>query len=172
MVSQRCIALVKEELKKMNLPWVIIELGRVEFATQLSLDNMEELKLKLISAGLELHEHKKSMLNKKVKATVIEMISQSQTEDSIRYSSFISKKLGYKFSYLANIFSEENGISLQHYILLYKIEKIKELLLLNKLSISEISYKLNYSSIAHLCTQFKKVTGISPTLFRNLKRST
>lgn len=166
MVSSRCITFVTEELQKMNLPWIKVELGIVEFAKELSYSILEKLKSKLCESGLELQENKKSLLNKKLKATVKEMIVDHENEDKFKYSSFLSKKLGLKFAYLANIFSEANGISIQHYIINQKIEKIKELLIYDKLSISEISYKLNYSSIAHLCSQFKKVTGISPSTYK------
>jgi len=170
MVSLRCKMIVKEELKKLGLRYVIVELGVVEIMEDISHEQREQLKANLHRSGLELLDDKKSILIEKIKNVVTEMIHYSDELPKTNYSDYISEKLNYDYTYLSNIFSEVNGITLQQFIIIHKIEKVKELLLYDELNLSEISYKLNYSSVSHLSKQFKKVTGLSPSFYKQLKQ--
>lgn len=169
MVSTRCKMLVKEELKRLNLHFIVVELGEVEIMEDLSPSVRNELRLALSKSGLELMDDKKAILIDKIKTVIIEMIHYSEEVLKVNFSDFISEKLGYDYTYLANIFSEVNGMTIQQFIIIHKIERAKELMLYDELSLSEISYKLNYSSVAHLSNQFKKITGFSPSHFRQMK---
>jgi len=169
MVSLRCKMKVKEELKKLDLKFTQIELGMVEVVGDISDEKRELLKNALSLSGLELMEGKKSILIEKIKAIITEMVHFSDTPLKVNFSDFLSEKLGYDYNYLANIFSEVKGITIEHYIISHKIERCKELLLYDELNLTEISYKLNYSSVAHLSSQFKKVTGLTPTNFKQIR---
>lgn len=166
MVSFRCKMLVKEELDRLEIPYGLIDLGMVELLEDITLKQRDDLKDNLVKFGLILHEDKKSILIEKIKNTVLEMIKYSDGCPKINYSEYISEKLNYDYTYLANIFSEVKGITIQQYIIHNKIERVKVLLLYNELNLTEISYKLHYSSVAHLSGQFKKVTGVSPSFYR------
>lgn len=169
MVSLRCKMMVKEELKKLGIHYVIVDLGMVEILEDITEKQRMELKKNLIMSGLELLDDKKSILIEKIKNVIIEMVHYLDKLPNENYSTYISSKLGYDYTYLANIFSEVKGITIQQFIIVHKIEKAKELLLYDELSLTEISYKLHYSSVAHLSNQFKKVTGLSPTFYKQLK---
>ncbi|MDP3461500.1 MAG: helix-turn-helix transcriptional regulator [Bacteroidales bacterium] len=169
MVSLRCKMVVKEELRKLGLHFIIVDLGEIELMEDLSASEHEQLKLGLLRSGLELMDDKKAVLIDKIKKVIIQMIHFNDELPSIKYSDYISQKLDYDYTYLSNIFSEVNGITIQQFIISHKIEKIKELIIYNELNLTEISYKLQYSSVAHLSNQFKKVTGMTPTYFKNLK---
>lgn len=170
MVSLRCKMMVKEELKKLGLNYVIVDLGMVEMLEDISEMQREELKNNLLKSGLELLDDKKSILIEKIKTVITEMIHYSDELPKENYSDYISEKLDYNYTYLANTFSEVKGITIQQFIILNKIERVKELLLYDELNLTEISYKLNYSSVAHLSNQFKKVTGLSPSFYKQLKQ--
>jgi AraC-like DNA-binding protein len=170
MVSLRCKLLVKEELKNLGLHFVIVDLGMVEILEEITQTQIEQLKANLLKSGLELMDDKKSILIEKIKNVVIEMIHYSDEMPTVNYSDYISEKLHYDYTYLSNLFSEVKGITLQQFIIIHKIEKVKELLLYDELNLTEISYKLNYSSVAHLSGQFKKITGLSPTYYKQLKQ--
>ena len=172
MVSLRCKMLVAEELKKLGLQsqHVIVDLGMVEVLENISQLQREQLKEKLLISGLELLDDNKSILIERTINVVMEMIHYSDELPKTNYSDYISQKLDYDYTYLSNIFSEVKGITLQQFIIIQKIERVKELLLYNELNLTEISYKLHYSSVAHLSTQFKKVTGLSPSFFKQLKQ--
>jgi AraC-like DNA-binding protein len=169
MVSLRCKMAVKEELRKLGLHFIILDLGEVEIMEDLSTDELEQLRMGLLSSGLELMDDKKTVLIDKIKNVIIQMIHYMEELPSTKYSDYISQKLDYDYTYLSNIFSEVKGITIQQFIISHKIEKIKELIIYNELNLTEISYKLQYSSVAHLSNQFKKVTGMTPTQFKNLK---
>ena len=169
MVSLRCKMLVKEELKNLGLHHTTVELGVVEIMEEITKEQREKLKAALLESGLELMEDKRAMLIEKIKIVITEMIHYSDELPRVNYSEYISKTMGYDYTYLANIFSEVKGITIEHYIIAHKIEKVKELLLYDELNLTEISYLMNYSSVSHLSTQFKKVTGLTPTFFKNLK---
>ncbi len=161
--------LVKEELKKLGLHYVIVELGVVEIMEDIRGELLEILKKNLLESGLELLDNKKSILIEKIKILIIEMVHYTDELPEVNYSNYISEKLDHDYTYLANIFSEVKGITIQQYIIANKIERVKELLLYGELNLTEISYKLNYSSVAHLSNQFKKVTGLTPSFFKQLK---
>jgi len=169
MVSLRCKMVVKEELKKLGLHLVIINLGMVEILEDITVEQHDLLQIALHNAGLELLDDKKTILIEKIKNIIIEMIHYSEESLKVNYSEFISEKLNYDYTYLSNIFSEVKGITIQQFIILHKIERVKELLIYDEMNLTEISYKLHYSSVAHLSNQFKKVTGLSPSFFKLLK---
>jgi AraC-like DNA-binding protein len=169
MVSLRCKMLVKEELLKLGLNYIVVDLGMVEILEDISPDQKEELKKNLLKSGLELLDDSRSILIDKIKTAIVDMIHHSDELPSTNYSDYLSEQLGYDYTYLANIFSEVKGTTIQNFIILHKIERAKELLLYNELNLTEISYKLHYSSVAHLSNQFKKVTGLSPSFFKKLR---
>lgn len=160
---------VKAELQKLSLKYSTVDLGEVEVLSPISNTQREQLRAALLVSGLELMEDKKAILIERIKGVIIEMIHYSDEMPLINNSDYISEKLGHDYTYLSNIFSETTGITIEHYIINHKIEKVKELLLYNELNLTEISYKLNYSSVSHLSNQFKKVTGLTPTFFKNMK---
>jgi AraC-like DNA-binding protein len=160
---------VKEELKNLGLHFVCVDLGVAEIMEDITKEQRAQLKAALLESGLDLMDDKRAILIEKIKIVITEMIHYNDELPKIKYSEYISNKIGYDYTYLANIFSEVKGITIEHYIIAHKIEKIKELLLYDELNLTEISYKMNYSSVSHLSTQFKKVTGLTPTFFKNLK---
>ena len=169
MVSLRCKMMVKEELKKLGLKYVFVDLGMVEILEDITNEQRENLKVNLLKSGLELLDDKRAILIEKIKSVIIEMIHYSDELPDVNYSDYISEKLDYDYTYLANTFSEVKGITIQQYIIIHKIERVKELLLYDELNLTEISYKLHYSSVAHLSNQFKKITGLTPTFYKQLK---
>lgn len=174
MVSNRCKMVVKEELKKLGLHFIVLDLGEVEVMETLSTEQLAQLKVALLNSGLEIMDDKKAVLIEKIKNVITEMVHYSDEVLQMNYSEYISEKLDYDYTYLSNLFSEVKGITIQQFIIAHKIERAKELLLYGELNLTEISYKLHYSSVAHLSNQFKKVTGLSPTdfkLLRNRERS-
>jgi AraC-like DNA-binding protein len=170
MVSLRCKLLVKDELLKLGLNYVIIELGMVDILEDITEEQHAVLKDNLLKAGLELLDDKKSILIERIKNVIIELVHYTDELPLINYSDYISEKLHYDYTYLSNIFSEVKGITIQQYIIINKIERVKELLLYDELNLTEIAYKLHYSSVAHLSNQFKKITGVSPSYYKLLKQ--
>lgn len=170
MVSLRCKMIVKETLANLGLSHLTVELGMVELLEDISASQREQLRDTLLNYGLELLDDKKSILVEKIKNAITEMIQYSEKEPVDNYSTYLANKLGYNYMYLSNIFSEVKGITLQQYIIMHKIEKVKELLLYDELNLSEISYRLHYSSVAHLSNQFKKVTGLTPSYYKKMKQ--
>ncbi len=157
MVSRRCKMVVQEELQKLGLNCVAVNLGVAETIESLTEHQAAELKARLLNSGLELIMNRKSILVERIKNVMIEMIHYSDEQPKMNYSSYISEKLNYDYTYLSNVFSEEKGITIQQYIIMLKIEKVKELFLYNELNLTEISHKLHYSSVAHLSNQFKRL---------------
>lgn len=170
MVSLRCKMLVKEELIKLGFKCINVDLGTAEIKEDITPEKKELLRKILLKSGLELLEDSKNILIEKIKSVIIEMIHYEDRIPRVNYSTYISEKLNYDYSYLSNTFSEVKGITIQQYIIFHKIEKVKELLLYDQLTLTEISYKLHYSSVAHLSNQFKKVTGLSPSFYKDLKQ--
>ena len=168
MVSLRCKLMVKNELEKLGLHHTSIELGMIEIEENINDELKNVLKRNLAKSGLELMDDKKSILIDRIKNVIIEMIHYSEEVPKVNYSEYISEKLGYDYTYLSNLFSEVKGITIQHFIIKHKIEKVKELILYNELNLTEISYRLHYSSVAHLSNQFKKVTGHTPSYYKKL----
>jgi AraC-like DNA-binding protein len=161
--------MVKEELAKLGLHYVIVDLGIVDILENITQPQHDLLKKNLAVSGLELLDDKKSVLIEKIKNVIIEMIHYSDELPKVNYSEFISKKLNYDYTYLSNLFSEVKGITIQQFIIIHKIERVKELLLYGELNLTEISYLMQYSSVAHLSNQFKKVTGLSPSYYKQMK---
>ncbi|PUB26396.1 AraC-like DNA-binding protein [Elizabethkingia sp. YR214] len=160
---------VHQELENLGIKNAVVDLGMVELWDDISLSQRTMLRENLLKTGLELLDDKKSILIEKIKNVVTQMIHYTDEFPKENFSDYISEKLGYDYTYLANTFSEVKGITLQHFIIINKVEKIKELLLYDELNLTEISYKLNYSSVAHLSNQFKKITGLSPSFYKKLK---
>ena len=162
--------MVKAELEKLGLHYVIVDLGMVDLLEDITPQQRDQLKINLLKSGLELLDDKKTILIEKIKNLIIEMIHYADILPDINFSDYISQQLHYDYTYLSNIFSEVKGITIQHFIIINKIEKAKELLLYDELNLTEISFKLHYSSVAHLSNQFKKITGLSPSFYKQLKQ--
>ncbi|SEL63155.1 AraC-type DNA-binding protein [Maribacter orientalis] len=169
MVSLRCKLVVKQEIQKLGLHCVNLDLGTVEVLEKMTDSQREQLSENLMKYGLELLDDKRNIIISKIKGLIIEMIHYSDEIPKVNFSDYLSEKLGYDYTYLSNTFSEIQGITIQQFIIIHKIERVKELLLYDELNLTEISYKLQYSSVAHLSSQFKKVTGLSPSFFKKLK---
>jgi len=171
MVSLRCKLMVKEELRKLGITAVAVDLGVAELLEDITEEQREHLKKNLLKSGLELLDDSRSILIERIKNVIIELIHYSDEIPTQNYSDYISEKLNYDYTYLSNVFSEVKGITIQQFIILNKIERVKELLLYDELNLTEISYKLHYSSVAHLSNQFKKITGLTPSYFKKMKKA-
>ncbi len=169
MVCIRCKMVVKDELTKLGLQYTTVELGEVDILEDISARQQEQLKAALLRSGLELMDDKKSVLIQRIKNVIIEMIHYSEEPLRINFSEYLSQKLTHDYTYLANLFSEVQGTTIEKFIIAHKIERVKELLVYNELNLTEIAYLMHYSSVAHLSTQFKKVTGLTPSHFKQLK---
>jgi AraC-like DNA-binding protein len=169
MVSNRCKIAVKEELKKLGLHFILVDLGEVEIMENITLEQREILKHKLLDAGFELMDDKKSMLIEKIKNVIIEMVHYSNEIIKVNFSDYLSEKLNHDYTYMSNLFSEVQGTTIEQFIISHKTERIKELIIYGEYNITEIAWKMGYSSVAHLSSQFKKVTGLSPSHFKKLK---
>ncbi len=170
MVSNRCKLVVKEVLKELSLHFMIVDLGEVEIMENISDEKREQLRNALNESGLELMDDKRAILIEKIKNVIVELVHHNTEElQNINFSYFLSEKLNYDYTYLANLFSEVQGTTIEQFMISHKIERIKELILYNELNITEIAWKMNYSGVAHLSNQFKKVTGLSPSHFKTLK---
>jgi len=166
----RCKMAVKQALKDLGLHFIVVELGEVEIMEHLTGDQILQLAKVLHSSGLELMDDKRAVLIEQIKNAIIEMIHHSDEALKVNFSDYLSKKLNHNYTYLANLFSEVQGTTIEHFIICHKVEHIKELIIYDELNISEIAWKMNYSSVAHLSNQFKKVTGLTPTHFKQLKQ--
>ena len=169
MVCIRCKMVVKAELKKLGLHYTVVELGEVEIMEDISAEQHDQFKVTLLKSGLELMDDKKSVLIEKIKNVIIELVHYSEEPLAINFSDYLSKKLNHNYTYLANLFSEVQGITIEKFIIAHKIERVKELLVYNELNLTEIAYLMHYSSVAHLSAQFKKVTGLTPSHFKQLR---
>ena len=169
MVSIRCKLFVKEELRKLGLHFVMVNLGEVEIMEDITPEQRVLFQDALMLAGLELIDDKKAVLIENIKKVVVEMVHYADELPSIKFSNYLSEKLHYDYTYMANLFSCTEGVTLEHFIVLHKIEKVKELIMYDEMNMTEIAWKLQYSSVAHLSNQFKKVTGLSPSHFKHLK---
>lgn len=169
MVSLRCKMLVKAELERMHLAYRSVELGEAELVEPISSQQYEALKSILSKAGLELMDDKKAMLVEKIKRIIIEMVHYSDELPEVNFSDYLSEKLNHNYTYLSNLFSEVKSTTIEHYIITHKIEKVKELIIYDELNLTEIAFKMHYSSVAHLSNQFKKITGLTPSFFKSLK---
>jgi AraC-like DNA-binding protein len=169
MVSMRCKMVVKSELDKLGLNYDRINLGEVNIRGDITTEQLDQFRIALLKSGLELMDDKRAILIERIKNMVIEMVHYDEEVPKVNFSDFLSEKLNYDYTYLANLFSEITGITIEQYMIAHKIERVKELLIYDELTLTEISYRLNYSSVAHLSNQFKKVTGLTPTFFKTLK---
>lgn len=171
MVSNRCKMLVKEELKKLGLHFIVVDLGEVDIMETLTPELRQTLKTALLDSGLELMDDKRAILIEKIKNAVVEMVHHSNEVIKVTFSHYLSEKLNHDYTYLSNLFSEVQGSTIEQFVLAHKTERIKELIIYGELNITEIAYKMNYSSVAHLSNQFKKMTGLSPSHFKKLKEN-
>ena len=169
MVCIRCKMVVKDELTRLGLSYVSVELGEAELVENISSDMRNRIRAALLKSGLELMDDKKSVLIQKIKNVVVELVHYSEEPLTVNFSEFLSKKLSHDYTYLANLFSEVQGTTIEQFIIAHKIEKVKELLVYNEFNLTEIAYQMHYSSVAHLSTQFKKVTGLTPSHFKKLR---
>ena len=167
MISQRCKMLVHDELLKLGLDEVSIDLGKVVLRKDILTEEREQLRSALLRSGLELLDDKREILIERVKNVVTKMVYYSEDAPRVNFSVFLSKELGYDYVYLANLFSELKGSTIEHFVIENKIERVKGLLLEDEMNLSEISYVMHYSSVSHLSAQFKKVTGVTPSYFKN-----
>jgi YesN/AraC family two-component response regulator len=169
MVSQRCKMAVKEELKKLGLHFIIVDMGVVDIMENITSEQREQIRIALLKSGLELMEDKKAMLLEKIKNAIIEMIYQADGFSRTNFSEYLSEKLKYDYTYLANLFSDIQGTTIEKFIIANKIERVKELIIYDEFNLTEIAWNMNYSSVAHLSNQFKKITGFTPTHFKKLR---
>jgi len=168
MVSHRCKMMVKEELKKLGIWYVVVDLGVIEILEDITAKQQEQLKINLMKSGLELLDDKRAILVESIKNLITNIVYNTDEAPKINYSDFISEKLGFNYTYSANTFSEVKGITIQQYIIINKIERVKELLLYDELTLTEIAHLLHYSSVSHLSNQFKKITGLTPTFYKSI----
>ena len=170
MVCSRCKMLVKAELEKAGLNPLSVELGEVEIENEPTDEVLEQLNASLQKLGFEIIDDRKSRIIEKIKNAIVELIHHKSYENiSVNLSKFISQKLNYDYNYLSNLFSEVQGITIEKYFIAQKIEKVKELLKYDELSLSQIADRLGYSSVAYLSNQFKKQTGLTPSFYKTMK---
>ena len=165
----RCKMLVKEELKKLGLHFILVDMGVVDVMENITPDQHEQIRLALHKSGLELMDDKKAVLIEKIKNVIIELIHFTDELPKVNFSDYLSEKLNCDYTYLANLFSDVQGTTIEKFIIYHKIEKVKELLIYDELNLTEIAWKLHYSSVSHLSNQFKKITGLTPSHFKNLR---
>jgi AraC-like DNA-binding protein len=169
MVCTRCKMVVKSELEKLGLHYIMLELGEADIMENMSDEQLDHLSVALRKTGLELMNDKKSILVEKIKTTIIELVHFTDEQIKTNLSDHLTEKLNYNYTYIANLFSEVSGTTIEKFYLAHKIERVKELLVYDELNLTEIADKLHYSSVAHLSNQFKKMTGLTPSYFKNLK---
>ena len=160
---------VKAELKKLGVHYVAVDLGEADIKDDISEQQLAELDIALRKSGLELMDDKKSLLVERIKMVIIELVHYTEDQIKINLSDYLAEKLNHNYTYLSNLFTEVKGTTIEKFYLAHKIEKVKELLVYDELSLTEIAYKLHYSSVAHLSNQFKKMTGLTPSHFKQLK---
>lgn len=171
MVCYRCKMVVKSEFEKIGLPLVSIELGEVELASELTDEKKMQVSTLLKSIGFELIDNRKSRIIERIKNVIIDLVHRQSNQLNTNLSMYLADQILMDYNYLSNLFSEVEGVSIEHYYIAQKIERVKELLLYDELTLSEIAFQLNYSSLGHLSRQFKKVTGLTPSYFKTLKKA-
>ncbi len=169
MVCIRCQMVVKSELEKLDIHYVEVKIGEANIIENLPEDKLNELDKALRKSGLQLMDNRKSILVEKIKNVIIDLVHYTDDQIKVNLSDYLSEKLSHDYTYLANLFSEVKGITIEKFYLSHKIEKVKELIVYDELNLSEIAYKMHYSSVAHLSNQFKKITGLTPSHFKALK---
>jgi len=171
MVCNRCIKVVREELTDLGFTIESIELGEVKLNEQLSEKDAGKIRQVLADNDFELIDDKKSWIINRIKTLIIEYIHHDREKpDFVNISDFLAREIAYDYSYLSNLFSSVEGQTIEHFLILQKIEKVKELLVYDEMTLNEISYQLGYSSVQHLSLQFKKVTGLTPSHFKKIKK--
>jgi len=169
MVCIRCQMVVKSELEKLGLQYIDVKIGEANVIEQVLPEQLEQLDISLRKSGLQLMDNNKSILVEKIKTAIIELVHYTDEQIKVNLSDYLSETLNYDYTYLANLFSEVKGITIEKFYLTHKIEKVKELIVYDELNLTEIAYKMHYSSVSHLSNQFKKFTGLSPSHFKHLK---
>jgi AraC-like DNA-binding protein len=167
MSTIRCEIVVKLELKRLGLHCTAIEQGSVEVVGVMPLEKIQKIRIALSRCGLELIDNKKNILIERIKRVIIEMVHHTDDPLKINFSHYLTSKLNLDYTYLSNTFSQDQGVTIEHFIILHKIQRVKELISYNELSLTEISWMMHYSSVAHLSAQFKKVTGVTPSCFKH-----
>lgn len=170
MVSRRCKMMVQSELEKLGIVYKSIELGEVELAEPITKTTKKILQVELHKSGLELMYNQKAMMIEKIINVIVEMVHYSEEFPSVNFSTFLSEKMHQDYHKMAEVFSKTKGITIEHFIILHKIERAKELIIYDNLNLTEIAHKMNYTSVAHLSRQFKQVTGLTPTFFKSLSK--
>lgn len=168
MVSLRCKLMVKSELEKLDIAYKSVELGIIKLQQPISAELKEQLKIELHKSGLELMHDKQAMLIEGIINHVVEMVHYSDELPNVNFSTYLSDKMQRDYHKMAEVFSKTKGMTIEHFIILHKVERIKELIIYDELSLTEISYKMHYSSVAHLSRQFKQITGLTPSFFKSL----
>jgi AraC-like DNA-binding protein len=169
MVCIRCQMVVKDELEKLGLQYIDVKIGEADIIENILPEQLEQLDIGLRKSGLQLMDNKKSILVEQIKNAIIELVHYTEEQIKVNLSDYLSEKLNHDYTYLANLFSEVKGITIEKFYLTHKIEKVKELIVYDELNLTEISYRMHYSSVAHLSNQFKKFTGLTPSHFKELK---
>ncbi|MEQ8626950.1 AraC family transcriptional regulator [Ekhidna sp.] len=168
MVCNRCIQVVREELNRLGIEVVDIQLGEVKLSQKVNLLQLDQIREVLMDREFELLEDSNSKIIEQIKTAIIDLIHNPEVVSKQNVSHYLEKKIGKDYSYLSNLFSSVENITIERYLILQKVEKVKELLVYDEMTLSEISYKLNYSSVQYLSGQFRKVTGMSPSEFKKL----
>lgn len=171
MVCPRCIMVVEKTLEDLGFDVNDVELGLVEFHDPITLDDRNKIEEKIVPLGFEILDDKKSQTVERIKTQIIELVAKDVNALTITLSEYLASKLQTEYNSLSSLFSTQESQTIEQYYILQKIEKVKELLVYDELSLSEIAYKMNYSSVSHLSTQFKKITGLTPTHFKDVKLS-
>jgi len=169
MVCIRCQMVVKAELEKLNIPYTYVKIGEANTIGEISQEQSEQLNIGLKKSGLLLMDDKRSILVEKIKSAIIELVHYTDDQIKVNLSDYLSEQLNHDYTYMANLFSEVKGTTIEKFYLTHKIERVKELIVYDELNLSEIAYKMHYSSVAHLSNQFKKYTGLTPSHFKKLK---
>lgn len=167
MISERCTQLVLEELQHVGITPDAIKLGEVELPAAMSVEKYDTFKSNIARYGFWIIEDKKGMLIQRVKNVILQMLNASEESPKMKISCYLSAALDHDYTYLANVFSEHEGMTIEQYVIANRIERVKDMILRDELTLTEIAYRLKYSSVAHLSNQFKKITGFSPSIFKN-----
>ncbi|WP_338375148.1 AraC family transcriptional regulator [uncultured Flavobacterium sp.] len=163
-----CKKVLEEKLEEHQIKHKVLGFGEIEFLEKVSNERLSEFSNSLKNYGIEIVENQKSILIQKIKDTIIDMVFNEDSTVNVKSSVYIAEKLGHSYGYLSNLFSEVTYTSIENFIIIQKIEYTKQLIISNQLSLTEIAFKLNYSSVAHLSSQFKNTTGITPSAFQRI----
>lgn len=166
-INKLCKRILQEQLEKLNIDYSLIGFGEIEVSDSVSAEKLKQLNNELRNYSIEIVENQQNVLIQKIKDAIVEMVFNEE-KLPLKTSSYLTDKIGRSYGYLSNLFSNVTFTSIENFILLQKTERAKQLLATNELSITEIGWKLNYSSPAHFCNQFKKVTGLTPTVFQRI----